>query len=260
MRYVVFNRKGGVGKSTLVVNLAAAAAEAGEKTLIVDLDVQGNATQYLLGPEMGEVEATIGDFFAETLSLRLLKSSPKRYVHETPFENLYLLPADSGLQDLHAKLEARHKIYKLRDLLSSLDSFDTIFIDTPPALSFFTTSALIAAESCLIPFDCDDFSRRAVYQLLGTVREIKEDHNPDLEIGGIVVNFFQAQARLPRQLVEEMKAEGLPVLEPFLMSSVKVKESHQQHKPLLHLLPRHKLSGQIRDLYRTIADGDSGAT
>ncbi|MCB1034831.1 MAG: AAA family ATPase, partial [Acidobacteria bacterium] len=136
MRYVVFNRKGGVGKSTIVVNLAAVAAEAGRKTLIVDLDAQGNSTQYLLGREMSGAKPTVGDFFSETLSLRLLGSDPRRFVHRTPFDNLFLLPADPELQDLHAKLEARHKIYKLRDLLRSLDSFDQIFIDTPPALNF----------------------------------------------------------------------------------------------------------------------------
>jgi chromosome partitioning protein len=164
-----------------------------------------------------------------------------------------MIPADPALADLHGKLESRHKIYKLKELLESLAGFDTVFIDTPPALGFFTSSALIAAHRCLIPFDCDDFSRRALYQLLGTVREIREDHNPELDIAGVVVNFFQARARLPQQLVDELVAEGLPVLEPFLMSSVKVRESHQQNRALIHLAPRHKLSEQIRELYRSVA-------
>lgn len=253
MRYVVFNRKGGVGKSTIVVNLAAAAAESGKRVLVVDLDPQGNATQYLLGRDMAEAKPTIGDFFGETLGFRLTSTAPRRYVHPTPVEGVSLVAADGGLRDLHAKLESRHKIYKLRDLLGSLAAdHDMVLVDTPPALDFFTTSALIAAERCLIPFDCDDFSRRAIYQLLGTVREVRDDHNPELDVAGIVVNFFQERARLPQRLVDELRAEGLPVLDPALMSSVVVRESHQRHQPVLTFAPRHKLAEQYRALYRAL--------
>lgn len=255
MRRVVFNRKGGVGKSTIVCNLAAVNASVGRRTLVVDLDPQANATHYLLGIEAPEPSRTVADFFEQTLGFRLGSSSPSRWIHRTPFENLSILPSSPSLSELQSKLEARHKIYKLRDLLASLDSFDDVFIDTPPAVNVFTTSALIAAERCLIPFDCDDFSRRALYQLLGTVREIKEDHNPDLEIEGVVVNLFQERAKLPRKLVDELVAEGLPVLEPFLAHSIKVRESHQAHTPIVHLEPRHKLADQYRDLHRTLRGG-----
>ena len=124
-----------------------------------------------------------------------------------------------------------------------------MYLDTPPALNFFTTSALIAADSCIIPFDCDEFSRRALYQLIGTVREIREDHNPKLEVTGVVVNLFQARAKLPQQLVDEMRAEGLPLLEPFITASVKMRESHQAQRPLVDLAPRHKLSRQFEELF-----------
>ncbi|MEM6454135.1 MAG: ParA family protein [Acidobacteriota bacterium] len=256
MRYVVFNRKGGVGKSTITCNLAAVAAEAGRRTLVVDLDPQANATHYLLGPRAPDCTPTVYNFFEQTLGFRLLSAPADTWVHPTPFPRLHVMPSDPQLGDLQPKLESRHKIYKLRDQLRALeDRFDVVFIDTPPAVNIFTTSALIAAHRVLIPFDCDDFSRRALYQLMGTAREIHDDHNPELAIGGVVVNLFQPRARLPQQLVEELKAEGLPLLEPYIHTSVKVRESHQAHAPLIHHAPKHKLAQQYRDLYARLDDG-----
>lgn len=254
MRQVVFNRKGGVGKSSIVCNLAAVSAARGKRTLIVDLDPQANASHYLLGTDASEAKPDLTDFFEESLGFRLLStdSESQDWIHPTPFENLMILPADRELAELQTRLESRYKIYKLRRLLDNLDDFDAIYLDTPPAVNFFTTSALIAADSCIIPFDCDEFSRRALYQLVGTVREIREDHNPELEIGGVVVNLFQSRANLPRQLVEELQAEGMPLLEPFITTSVKMRESHQRHLPLIHLAPRHKLSLQFEELYESL--------
>lgn len=252
MRYVVFNRKGGVGKTSIACNLAAIGAARGERTLVVDLDPQANSTHYLLGRDAAEAVPNVADFFEETLGLGLLGSSADTWVHATPFEQLWLLPADQRLAALQPKLESRYKIYKLRDVLDRLSDFDHVFLDTPPAINFFTTSALIAADRCLIPFDCDEFSRRALYQLMGTVREVREDHSPGLEIGGIVVNLFQERARLPRQIVHELEAEGMPVLRPFLNASVKVRESHDVHRPLAFLAPGHKVTGQFRELFEAI--------
>ncbi|MRT18660.1 ParA family protein, partial [Vitellibacter sp. q18] len=90
--------------------------------------------------------------------------------------------------------------------------FDRIYIDTAPALNFYTRSALIAAQRCLIPFDCDDFSRQALYSILGEIQDLQEDHNKDLKVEGIVANQFQPRANLPTQIIESMKEEGLPVL------------------------------------------------
>jgi chromosome partitioning protein len=254
MRYAVFNRKGGVGKTSLACNLAAVSAAEGRKTLVVDLDPQANSSDYLLGHEACEAQPNVADFFEQTLGFHLFGEGDDEWIHETPFDNLWLLPADHRLAEIQPKLEARYKIYKLRDLLNRLTDFDAVFLDTPPASSFFTTSALIAATSCLIPFDCDEFSRRALYQLLGTVREVRQDHNEEIEIGGIVVNLFQEQARLPKRLVSELESEGLPVLRPYINASVKVRESHEQHRPLVYMAPSHKVTGQFRDLYRTLVD------
>jgi chromosome partitioning protein len=252
MKRVVFNQKGGVGKSTITCNLAAiAAARSGARTLVVDLDPQANTTRYLLGAAADTLENTATEFFDQMLNFKLRPKATEDFIHATPFENLFVLPADAALEELQAKLESRYKIYKLKEALDALD-FEQIWIDTPPALHFYTRSALIAADACLIPFDCDEFARRALYTLLDNVAEIRADHNQALEVEGIVVNQFQARASLPQQVVQELRDEGLPVLEPFLSASVRIKESHQQAKPMVHLDPRHKLTGEFERLYETL--------
>jgi chromosome partitioning protein len=248
MRWVVFNQKGGVGKSTLVCNLAAVAADEGERSLVVDLDPQGCSSHYLLGPRAKTARPNLADFFEGSLAIRLVEESLRTFIHASPFEGLDVLPTQPVMETLHAKLEGRHKIYKLREALAPITSYEHVFFDTPPALNFFTLSALIAAERVLIPFDCDDFSRRALYGLLEVVEEVKQDHNPGLRVAGIVVNSFQPRARLPQQLVEELKAEGLPILTPYVSASVKVRESHQESIPLVHYSPSHKLTGELRQL------------
>ncbi|MDP5241417.1 ParA family protein [Uliginosibacterium sp. 31-16] len=243
MKRVVFNQKGGVGKSTITCNLAAISAAQGLRTLVVDLDPQGNSTHYLLGSAADGVEPNLADLFEQTLTIRFESRATLDYALPTPFENLSVMASSPRLEELMGKLESRHKIYKLRDALAELaDSFDRIYIDTPPALNFFTLSALIAADGCLIPFDCDDFSRRALYSLLENVEEIRADHNQDLSVDGIVVNQFQPRASLPQRLVQELLDEGLPILPTYLSASVRIRESHQQARPMIHLDARHKLT------------------
>ena len=251
MKRVVFNQKGGVGKSTIVCNLAAiAAARGGEgaRTLVVDLDPQANSTRYLLGKAADALEDTASGFFDQVLNFKMRPRANEDFIHATPFKNLFILPADAALEELQAKLESRYKIYKLKEALDKLD-FNEIWIDTPPALHFYTRSALIAADTCLIPFDCDEFARRALYTLLDNVAEIRADHNAKLEVEGIIVNQYQSRANLPRKIVQELRDENLPVLEPFLSTSVKIKESHQQAKPMIHLDPGHKLSDEFNRLF-----------
>ena len=251
MKRVVFNQKGGVGKSTIVCNLAAiAAARGGEgaRTLVVDLDPQANSTRYLLGKAADALEDTASGFFDQVLNFKMRPRANEDFIHATPFKNLFILPADAALEELQSKLESRYKIYKLKEALDKLD-FNEIWIDTPPALHFYTRSALIAADTCLIPFDCDEFARRALYTLLDNVAEIRADHNAKLEVEGIIVNQYQPRANLPRKIVQELRDENLPVLEPFLSTSVKIKESHQQAKPMIHLDPRHKLSDEFNRLF-----------
>ncbi len=253
MRRVVFNQKGGVGKSTITSNLAAIAAAQGRRVLVIDLDCQGNTTRYLLGDAADDTPPGSAEFFESTLRFSVRTQPTGEFIVETPWEHLHLMPASAALDELHGKLESRYKIYKLRDALQALaDDYDEIWIDTPPALNFYTRSALIAAQGCLIPFDCDDFSRRALYGLLEAVQEIQADHAPELHVEGIIVNQFQARASLPQRVVQELLDEGLPVLEPYLSSSVKVKESHELSRPMIHLDPRHKLTQELVALYESL--------
>ncbi len=250
MRRVVFNQKGGVGKSTIACNLAAIAAARGRRTLLLDLDAQGNASRYLLGAGWGEMEGSAADFFGEMLSFTFAPKGLAGCIHPTAFDKLDILPSHPSLGELQVRLESRYKTVKLAKALDELgDRYDEVFIDTPPALSFYSMSALIAADNCLIPFDCDDFSRAALYQLLHDIAEVREDHNPELRVGGIIVNQYQGRARLPRQLVAELREEGLPLIEPYLSSSVAIRESHQRGLPMIHLDRRHKLSAEFEALY-----------
>ena len=272
---VVFNQKGGVGKSSITVNLAAISAYQGLKTLVIDLDPQANSSQYLLGDDATysvdkpALEPNIENYFEEVLGATqskagllgnaigsLLKNRSKgleSYVHQTPFKQLDVIPASPSLGALAHALEAKHKIYKLRDALKLLEGkYDRVYIDTPPAFNFFTLSALIAADRVLIPFDCDVFSKRALQSLIENVIETQDDHNDQLEIEGIVVNQYQAQAKLPREVVQQLKDEGLPVLENMLPPSVLMKESHHQNQPLIYLAKDHKLTLAYLSLFNEI--------
>jgi chromosome partitioning protein len=250
MKRVVFNQKGGVGKTSITCNLAAIDAAEGLRTLVVDLDVQGNTTHYLVGEidaEAFPAEAQgVSGLFKQTVGPRRMGRNPDAFVWETPWENLYLMPSSPMLTELERELEARYKIYKLRDALDKLaHEYDRIYIDTPPNFNFFSKSALIAADRVLVPFDCDSFARQSLYALMDNIAELREDHNESLAVEGIVINQFNSQARLPGELVAELEDEGFPVLASFVGSSVKMRESHQQQRPLSDLAPAHKLTGQF---------------
>ena len=271
---VVFNQKGGVGKSSITVNLAAISAHQGFKTLLIDLDPQANSSQYLLGDDATysadkpALEPNIENYFEEVLGNpqskgllsnaigSILKNRSKgleSYVHQSPFKNLDVIPASPTLGNLAHALESKHKIYKLRDALQQLaEQYERVYIDTPPAFNFFTLSALMAADRVLIPFDCDVFSKRALNTLIENIIETQDDHNDRLEIEGIVVNQFQAQAKLPREVVQQLKDEGMPVLDNMLPPSILMKESHVKNQPLIHLAAEHKLTQAYQLLFNEI--------
>ncbi len=253
MKRVIFNRKGGVGKSTITCNLAAIAASQGKTVLVVDLDPQANSTSYL-GHDGKDNVVGIAEFMESTITRNYRDFTSEDYIRKTSFENLSLISASYNLVDLEAKLEAKHKIYKLRDFLNNMhEEFDEIYIDTPPALNFFTLSALIAADRCLLPYDCDVFARDAMIDLMDELEEIIEDHNPDLEIEGVVVNQFQARAKLPQQAISELENAQFDLIKPFISSSVKVKESHAKHTPLIFLDAKHKVTLEFQELYNSLS-------
>lgn len=250
MPLVVFNQKGGVGKSTITCNLAAISASQGLRTLVIDLDSQGNSSSYLMGDTASEDQPNVAGFFENSLSYSFRAVKPNDFIVATPHEGLDLMPSSPNLHELQTKLESRQKIYKLREALEQLaEDYDRIYIDTPPALNFYTRSALIGASGCLIPFDCDEFSRKALYTLMDNVQEIRADHNPELEVKGIVVNQFQPRANLPQRMVSELIEEGLPVLQPYLPSSVRIRESHELSLPMIYLDPNHKLTLALVELH-----------
>ena len=220
---------------------------------MVDADPQCNATQYLLGKDARKTHFDLAEFFEQFLAFRARPRDPRDFVCPTPYDNLELMMASPALADLQSRLEAKHKIYKLRDALEELSrTFDAVYIDTPASLSFYTLSGLIAAQACLIPFDCDEFSRRAVYGLLESVDEIRADHNRQLRIEGIVVNQFRARANQPQRVVAALKEDGQRVCSTMLSSSVKMSESHGQAVPLIHFAPSHKLTRQYIDLFNEL--------
>jgi chromosome partitioning protein len=253
MQHVVFNQKGGVGKSTITCNLAAISAHQGMRTLVIDLDSQGNSTRYLLGADMLENLPNVAEFFEQSLKFSIRDKPPGEFIVKTRWAGLEVMPSSPLLDELHGKLESRHKIYKLRDALERLaQDYDQIYIDTPPALNFYTRCALIAAKGCLIPFDCDDFSRRALYTLMENVEEIRADHNPALRVEGIIVNQFQPRANLPQRMVQELIDEGLTVLKPYLGASVRIRESHELATPMIFMDPTHKLTLEFVALHDSL--------
>lgn len=252
---VVFNQKGGVGKTSITCNLAASLAYIGKKVLVIDLDSQCNSSQYLLGESYTDCKRTVADFFESTLKLNLFGNSLREAVQKTQYENLWLIPSSSNLADLQNKLESKYKIFKLKQALTELieaRAFDEVLIDTPPALNFYSMSSLISADRVLIPFDCDAFSAHAILQVMDTVEEVAADHQPDLKVEGIIINHFQAQAKLPTEAINSLLAKDFPILTPYLSSSILMKESHVKNKPLAFFKPNHKLSQEFLDLAKKL--------
>lgn len=253
MRRIIFNQKGGVGKSSITTNLAACSAAKGKKTLLVDLDIQGNSSHYL-GFDINEKNNnSVAELLDQSVSWFSVSTPIKDFPQPTKYENLHIIPSSPKLATLEPELERRYKIYKLRDALDELENdYDQIYIDTPPNLNFYSKAGLIAAHNLLIPFDCDSFSHQALLTLIDNLAELRNDHNRDLVLEGVIVNMFSAQAKFPSQIIDHVKEIGLPLLEPYLSHSVKMKESHFHQAPLIHYCPKHKLSMQFSKLYQAL--------
>lgn len=194
----VTNQKGGVGKTTTAVNLSALVAEAGKRVLLIDIDPQGNATSGL-----GK-----SDTDSNTVYEVLLDAAPARdAIVQTGFGSLDLMPTSIELAGAEIELVAvENREQLLKNALEDIKGdYDYIFIDCPPSLSLLTLNALVAADSVLIPIQCEYYALEGVGQLVNTIKLMRMKMNPNLQVEGILLTMYDARTNLCAQVVQEVR-------------------------------------------------------
>lgn len=195
----IANQKGGVGKTTTAINLSACLAEAGQRVLTIDFDPQGNATTGL-GLEKEQIEDTVYELLLGDCTL---EDCLKRDVQE----NLDVLPSDSNLAGAEIELlDVENKESVLNGYLETIrDQYDFIIIDCPPSLSLLTINALVAADTVLVPIQCEYYALEGLSQVLRTIGLVRKKMNPSLELEGVVFTMYDARTNLSLQVVENVK-------------------------------------------------------
>ena len=223
----IFNQKGGVGKTTTTINLAAYIGSMGKKVLTVDIDPQGN-TSSGLGIDKDKLEYSMYDV--------IMGMSPEKVIVKTKVENLDILPSKVELAGAEIELTAKmSRETKVKDaILKVKDDYDYIFIDCPPSLGLLTINSLTASDSVLIPIQCEFYALEGVKQLMNTIQLIKKSLNSKLEIQGVVMSMFDGRTRLSIEVVEEVKKyfKG-KVYSTIIPRNVKLAEAPSYGMPIM---------------------------
>ncbi len=195
----VVNQKGGVGKTTTTVNVTSAVGAAGKRCLLVDLDPQGNAT--------GGVGIDKRAGGASVYELLIGAAQPEEAVRKTPFHNVDVLPSSMQLAGAEIELVALdRRESRLKAVLAALrENYDYIFVDCPPSLGLLTLNALCAADTVLVPIQCEYYALEGLSQLMATVRQVKRLYNPQIDLEGVLLTMYDGRLNLTQQVVAEVK-------------------------------------------------------
>lgn len=239
----VVNQKGGVGKTTTAVNLAAGIGIAGKKVLLIDADPQGNTTS---GYGISK-----GDGIISSYELLIGKSKIEHAIIKTSFKNVHLVPSSINLAAAEVDLiELEHREARLKLALSTVrESYDYIFIDCPPSLGLVTINALNASDTVLVPIQCEYFALEGLSQLMASVRQVKRLYNPTLEIEGIVLTMYDGRLNLTQQVVGEIKKYFANKLyKTSIPRAVRLSEAPSYGMPIQYYDKRSKGADAYNDL------------